>query len=76
MKTIVQGGNRSAGSLATVRFLEIPIGGRFEFRGRRYEKVGGGFASDEERMGNCFQADTEVVMESGRAGARFHAGRS
>ena len=76
MKTMIPVGKRSADSMTTVRFLEIPIGGRFEFRGRRYEKVGGGFASDEERMGNCFQADTEVVMESARATARFNAGRS
>jgi hypothetical protein len=48
-------------------FHRLPVGARFEFRGRRFEKVALSIASDEERVGNVFHADTEVVpMESGK----------
>jgi hypothetical protein len=47
-----------------MQFKELPIGARFEFRGRRYEKVALSMACDEERMGNIFHDDTEVVSEA------------
>ena len=47
-----------------MQFKELPIGARFEFRGRRYEKVALSMACDEERMGNIFHDDTEVVSET------------
>ena len=43
------------------RFDAIPIGARFEFRGRRYEKLAFTLAGDEERCGNHFHGATEVV---------------
>jgi hypothetical protein len=46
-----------------VRFVELPLGARFEFRGRRYEKVAQSMARDEERLGNVFHRDCEVVTE-------------
>ncbi len=42
-------------------FKELPVGTRFEFRGLRYEKVARSMACDEERLGNVFHEDTEVV---------------
>lgn len=50
-----------------VLFSEVPIGGRFEFRGRRYEKLALSLARDEERCGNVFLDHTEVCVESGAA---------
>ena len=47
-----------------VRFKEVPVGARFEFRGLRYEKVARSMARDEERQGNIFHEDTEVVYEA------------
>jgi hypothetical protein len=47
----------------TLRFGELPLGGRFEFRGRRYEKLALSLARDEERCGNIFQAETLVCAE-------------
>jgi hypothetical protein len=41
-------------------FYQIPIGARFEFRGRRYEKLALSMARDEERCGNIFQDEAEV----------------
>jgi hypothetical protein len=46
------------------QFCKLPIGARFEFRGRRYEKLAASFAGDEERCGNMFQAGTEVCWEN------------
>lgn len=46
------------------RFDAVPIGGRFEFRGRRYEKMAGSIACDEDRFGNNFHPGTEVVCAS------------
>jgi hypothetical protein len=43
-----------------VRFDELPIGARFEFWGRRYEKVATGMGQDEERRGNCIHGHAEV----------------
>jgi len=42
------------------QFQEIPIGGHFEFRSRRYKKLALSMASDEERNGTIFLAQTEV----------------
>ncbi len=36
------------------------VGARFEFRGRRYEKMNAEVGRDEERGGNVFHASTEV----------------
>ncbi len=51
-------------------FKDVKVGERFEFRGRRYEKVALSMAHDEERMGNVFQDVAEVVplgeMENAR----------
>lgn len=47
----------------TLRFGELPLGGRFEFRGRRYEKLALSLARDEDRCGNIFQAETLVCTE-------------
>jgi len=43
-------------------FYQLPIGGRFEFRGRRYEKMNSEVGRDEERGGNLFHAKTEVLQ--------------
>ena len=48
----------------TIKFSQIPIGARFEFRGHRYEKLALSMARDEERLGNIFHAETEVVAEA------------
>lgn len=42
-------------------FYQLPIGARFEFRGRRYEKLALSMARDEERCGNIFQDEAEVT---------------
>ena len=47
----------------TIQFQEIPIGQFFEYRGRRYRKLALSMASDEDRNGNIFQAQTEVLPE-------------
>ncbi len=46
---------------STIQFPEIPIGQHFEFRGRRYQKLTLGMASDEDRNGTSFHAQTEVL---------------
>ena len=48
---------------STIQFQEIPIGQHFEFRGRRYKKIAPSMASDEDRNGNIFQAQTEVLLD-------------
>lgn len=45
------------------RFYRLPLGARFEFRGRRYEKLALSLAADEERCGNIFRDETEVVAD-------------
>ncbi len=45
------------------RFCELVVGARFEFRGRRYEKMNAEVGRDEERGGNVFHGNTEVVAE-------------
>ncbi len=49
------------------KFCELPIGARFEFRGRRYEKLAVSLAGDEDRCGNVFLDDTEVLAEAAAA---------
>ena len=49
--------------LSTIQFQEIPIGGYFEFHGRRYRKLALSMASDEDRNGNIFQAQTAVLPD-------------
>ena len=48
---------------STIQFQEIPIGQFFEFHGRRYKKLALSMASDEDRNGNIFQAQTEVLPD-------------
>jgi hypothetical protein len=48
---------------STIQFQEIQIGQHFEFRGRRYRKLALSMACDEDRMGNIFQAQTEVLPD-------------
>jgi hypothetical protein len=47
----------------TLQFQEIPVGGHFEFRGRRYRKLAASLARDEDRNGNIFMAQTEVLPD-------------
>jgi hypothetical protein len=54
-------------NIPMTRFSALPIGARFEFRGRRYEKLARSFAGDEDRCGNVFQGETEVVWLGGSA---------
>ena len=44
-------------------FYQLPIGAKFEFRGRRFEKKALSLASDEDRVGNVFQYETEVFWD-------------
>jgi hypothetical protein len=44
-----------------IQFQDIPIGGHFEFRGCHYQKLALSMAGDEERNGNIFMAQTEVM---------------
>jgi len=48
---------------STIQFQELSIGQHFEFRGRRYEKLALSMACDEDRIGNIFQAQTEVLPD-------------
>src|ERR1044071_4315324 len=50
------------------KFGELPVGARFCFRARRYEKVAPEIGRDEERGGNVFHASTEVLCEMKKAG--------
>ncbi len=43
------------------KFHQLALGSRFEFRGRRYEKLALSLARDEERFGNIFHDETEVM---------------
>ena len=52
------------------RFCELAVGARFEFRGRRYEKMSADIGRDEERGGNAFHAGTEVVVDMGAVQVR------
>ena len=53
----------SSPSPPTVQFQKIQVGQHFEFRGRRYKKLALSMASDEDRIGNIFQAKTEVLPD-------------
>ena len=58
-----------------MKFCEVAVGSRFEFRGRRYEKMNSEVGRDEERGGNLFHAKTEVLqMQNGER--RVKNGRS
>ncbi len=46
-----------------IQFEQLPIGARFEFRGRRYEKLALAMAGDEDRCGNIFQYECEVLWD-------------
>jgi hypothetical protein len=47
----------------SIKFCQLPLGAKFEFKGRRYEKLALSLARDEERFGNVFHAETEVSAE-------------
>ncbi len=47
----------------TIQFCNLPVGAQFEFRGRRYRKLALSMACDEERLGNVFHDQTEVLPE-------------
>ena len=53
----------SSPSSPTFQFQEIQVGQFFEFRCRRYKKLALSMASDEDRIGNIFQAQTEVLPD-------------
>jgi hypothetical protein len=59
-----------------VKFCEIVGGTRFEFRGRRYEKMTYEIGRDEERGGNVFHPDTEVTVEATKALCRVQERRA
>jgi hypothetical protein len=44
-----------------MRFYQLARGARFEFRGKRYLKTAMSLAQDADRIGNVFQAETEVT---------------
>jgi len=48
---------------STIQFQQIPMGQFFEFRGRRYRKLALSMASDEDRNGAIFRAETEVLPD-------------
>ena len=54
---------RESSRPSTLQFQEIPIGQFFELHGRRYGKLALSMASDEDRNGNIFQAQTEVLPD-------------
>jgi len=55
--------NPSLEMQTTIQFQEILIGQFFEYRGRRYRKLALSMASDEDRNGNIFQAQVEVLPD-------------
>jgi hypothetical protein len=59
---------RTITEVRTVKFRELPLGARFEFRGRRYEKLALSLARDEERCGNIFHEHTEVLPDERKTG--------
>jgi hypothetical protein len=56
--------------MSTQRFGDLPIGSRFCFRAHRYEKVTTEIGRNEERGGNVFHANTEVIAEVALAGGQ------
>ena len=61
MKTNFSQKLAKARKMMTVGFKEIPVGARFEFRGKRYEKMSAEFGRDEDRNGILFHPRTEVL---------------
>jgi hypothetical protein len=47
----------------TIQFQEIPFGGCFESRGRRYQKISLIVARDEDGNGSIFMAQSEVLPD-------------
>jgi hypothetical protein len=47
----------------TTTFYQLPVGAIFEFRGRRFRKEALAMASDEDRCGNIFQEEAEVLWD-------------
>ena len=47
----------------TTTFYQLPIGAIFEFRGRRFRKEALAMASDDDRCGNIFQEEAEVLWD-------------
>ena len=45
----------------TAQFSQLPIGAHFEFRARRYVKLGLSVAGGEDRIGHAFLGYTEVL---------------
>jgi hypothetical protein len=46
-----------------IQFQQLPIGARFEFRGRRFEKLALSMAGGEDRCATIFRDDTEVFWD-------------
>ena len=49
--------------MVIAQFWELPVGARFCFRERRYEKIALSMARDEDRCGNVFHDETEVAWD-------------
>ena len=47
----------------TIQFQEVPSGQFLELRDRRYRKLALSLASDEDRNGAIFRAETEVLPD-------------
>jgi hypothetical protein len=47
----------------TIQFQEIPIGGYFESRGRRYQKISLVIGRDEDGNGTIFVIQSEVLPD-------------
>src|SRR2546427_3983980 len=60
--------------MITIKFCEVPVGGRFEFRGKRYEKMNAQFGRDEDRDGNLFHPRTAVIPMRKAEGRMKNAG--
>ena len=54
---------RSFLSPPKIQFQEIPIGGYFESRGRRYQKISLVVARDEDGNGTIFVVQSEVLPD-------------
>ncbi len=46
-----------------IQFQEVPIGQFFEFRSRRYQRLGPRICRDEDGNGAMFHAQTEVLPD-------------
>jgi hypothetical protein len=47
--------------LDAMQFYQLAKGARFEFRGKQFQKTAMSMAVDAERIGNVFQAGTEIM---------------